>query len=245
MRKIFYSLGILICYSTIISCQLIDDTDIICTENCTTITGRLEQANGVGLADVEVIFSYIDFTPYRFERKIAKTKTDKNGNYTLVGYIDDRELKVTSSFQIWINEDDLNKSASENFIKPNDLVDKVYFDTNMMYFGIEKRDTTISIPSFSLPQKANIQINLNGFRPTSEYDLFSVINVIEYGFPLKEARISKLSASTSSESFNVRASVGKNIITVHSLKNAEDYHTVIDTVILESLSDEVILNYSY
>jgi len=94
MNKIIF---LLLAFSLFQSCQ-VDDSAKGCNENCTSVIGRVVRADNTGISNIKVAFSFVQFVPYNYTRNIAETYTDENGNYEIIGFIEDRELGINENF---------------------------------------------------------------------------------------------------------------------------------------------------
>jgi hypothetical protein len=237
----------LICLAIIISfasCEK-DDSDKACTENCTTIRGRIARADNTGIQGVEVTFSYVFYAPYSYKRIIAKTKTDDNGNYEMQGYINDNELGTNETFEIAIDKAKVENSLSDAYLKPSELTQEVFPRLERVTIpGIENRNEIIMAPNFIVPYKTDLTITLNNFVPAVPSDYFGFKHRVEYGFENQFILCKIEHATGANATFNFPAAVGNNKIQVITWKNNVNSYPVED-VLLTTIPSGQAFEYDY
>nr|WP_315258170.1 hypothetical protein [uncultured Flavobacterium sp.] len=241
------SISLTSCYGTD------DDTDKVCNGNCNVFTGRIYTENNVGIPDVEITLSYtLNQIGANYERIIAKSKTDSNGNYKIEGYIKDNEFNV-GIFHLNADENKIENSLSNNFYKPSDLVHD-NFPSNIgeyIFSNLKNRSQIIDI-DYRIPYKTNFVVNLNNFNPNTPNDKFGIGNRIEYGFKGFYNRF--LTKQSNGDGFGYGIGInttltipgvyGENFISVFRFKNGlvEDKN---ETILINNPNTNTPLNYAY
>lgn len=144
-----------------------DDTGNVCTDDCTTITGRFVTEGNTPLKGIEVIFEYkISNTLIGGRtRIIGKTRTNDNGHYKMVFFLENHEIGNSHGyFQLLVNASNLNP---QRLMRPNDLY------SGAIMYSLTTRDTIID-KSFYIPTKEHITVTLTGFSPVNADDFFEV-----------------------------------------------------------------------
>lgn len=226
-----------------------DDTTNNCSMNCTTLSGNFLTSNNEPLSNVEVSFDYkVSGTLGGGKlRKIARTKTDSKGNYSVDFYLKDEELGNSDGyFTINVNDKNLD---SNKFIGLNNNADLGY-----NIFSIQNRDTIIDA-SFFIPKKAYIKINLNNYVPQQAGDFFEVKTIFPQG--LKNKKKSSLdsyyssgigpaySAEVKNQSFNIVGAEGeKNDVVISRRKNGVTFQNEIHQIfVTPNTSIELTFDY--
>jgi hypothetical protein len=229
-----------------------DDTDKVCNGNCNVFNGRIFTENNVGLADVEITLSYsLNQIGANYNRIIAKSKTDNNGNYTIEAFIKDSEFNV-GFFHLTIDENKIENSITNEFYKPSELVNEVAPRINECSFsGLENR-TQITTIDYKIPYKTNFVVNLNNFNLTTPNDLFGVGNRIGYGFQRGYNRF--LTKQTTSQGFGyanglnttltIPGVFGENYLTIYKFKSGL-VDNILETITINNPNTNPPLNYSY
>ena len=125
MRNLTKSL-LMVLFVCLASCYGTDnDTSQICNGNCNVFTGRIYTENNTGIPDVEITLSYsLNQIGANYNRIIAKSKTDNNGNYTIEAFIKDSEFNV-GFFHLTIDENKIENSITNEFYKPSELINEI------------------------------------------------------------------------------------------------------------------------
>jgi hypothetical protein len=108
------------------SCEEInDDANIVCTENCTHIEGQILTKDQLPVKNVELIVSFQKSTGTysNYIRKIAKAKTDGNGDYNMDFYLKDEVLG--ESF-----------GGLEIYMKQNTIASKYFYPNRFNLFEV-------------------------------------------------------------------------------------------------------------
>jgi len=166
---------LLLAILTIQSCDK-DDTDLVCSTDCTVVQGQIVTAKDEPLANIPVAFNYyVGHGIGASIRRIKKTKTNENGNYSMQFFIKDEELGANA------------EGLFELRIDYGNLDPEVYMSVDPYYthaiFSIKKRDTIIT-KDFYNPKKAYITINLNDFTPTTDDDFFELKSAYPTGLKI-------------------------------------------------------------
>ena len=159
-----------------------DDLKDLCTENCTTLSGKFFTANNEPVPNITVTLNY------RISggelgggatRKIVKIKSDKNGNIYKNFYLKDSELgnNAMGYFDIKIDDSgiDVNK-----YIRTDNLIGPGSSFFGSAIYSITNRDTIINLSCY-FPKKAYIKVNLNNFIPEKTDDSFEVQTLYPFG----------------------------------------------------------------
>jgi hypothetical protein len=238
------SILVLITFLSLNSCEK-DDTNDECTGNCTTIHGRIINAENAGISNVEVKFSYFFSAPYSYVRHIAKVKTNSEGYYELHGFIKDQELG--GSFEVTVDVDKIETSLSQSFLKPSDI----RFDdgnlTRYVISEINSREEVISIPDYFIPKKIAFNISLISFSPVAPNDYFKIENKVQFGF-LGNTFIVKATNDGWAESQNsivtTTGVIGNNSLRIQTNKN-NIYSETSNEIIINNAADVPSLEYEY
>jgi hypothetical protein len=234
----------LILLISLFSCKQ-DDTDDVCTTDCTTIQGKIIRADNSGIEGVKVTFSYIISTPNYSIRNIADTYTDQNGNYSMSGYINDSEIDITKKFKITIDTLKVQSSLSNEYLKTKEIQPDILSKTdNIIIEGFESRPETINVVDYIVPFKSNLTINLNNFEPIIDYDLFGFESKVEYGFRNQKVLTKSANANSVNTHFNVITGIGENEIKVRRIKNGEATYST-ETIMINESPSNVSLNFEY
>ena len=128
------------------SCMIVDDDEVnvVCTADCTTITGRFTTEDNKPLAGMAMELDWrVDYGQTiglgGERRKIMTGETDQNGNYSFSFYAKDRDL-LEGYFSIRFH------AAEEEY----------FVHENHSYFGVydvKRRDTTVTITNYHLPRR--------------------------------------------------------------------------------------------
>lgn len=203
-----------------------DDTGNICIADCTTITGRFVTEGNTPLKGIEVILEYkVSNTLFGGRKRIiGKTRTNDNGNYNMVFFLEDHEIGNSHGyFPLLINASNLNP---QKLMRPNELY------SGAIMYSLPTRDTIID-KSFYIPTKEHITVTLTGFTPVNPDDFFEVRAYFPSGLKIGSnqmiggeyetgsAGAGKYYATTPNETFNnVLVALNElNIIRVTRTKN--------------------------
>jgi len=204
-----------------------DDTGNICTADCTTITGRFVTEGNTPLKGVEVILEYeVSNTFFGGKtRIIKKTRTNDNGNYTMVFFLEDHEIgNAHGYFLLLINPSNLN--PQKLMLRDNNLY------SGAIIYSLPTRDTIIE-KSFYIPTKERIKVTLTDFTPANNNDFFEVRTFFPSGLKIRSnptigreyetgtAGSGKYYATTTNQTFdNVLVALNElNIVRVLRTKN--------------------------
>lgn len=145
-----------------------DDTENVCSTNCTILKGRFVTKNNIPLKNIKLRLDYrVSNAPFSANTRIIKeTKTDEDGFYNMEFYLEDSEIGENGEgfFALLIDESNLNP---DNYIRR----DEIYIGDAI--YSLPTRDTIID-KSFYIPTKEFITVNLNNFVPIEDNDHFEV-----------------------------------------------------------------------
>ena len=245
MKKIFFLLSIL----TLCGCSKIeDDTDSICTSDCTILQGKFITMNNEGIPGVKVSIQYQHgggLLPY-YARKIAETVTDENGDFYKEFYIKNNELgdSAEGCFSI---DFDITSLDSNKYILTEYLYDNIC--------QINTRDTVLG-NTYYLPKRTHIKVNLNNFIPIQEDDNFEVRTLYPCGPDIGYNEFLDTKYQTGSSGYNTFSAVGKNtqlnvfvaenelnIIRIFRRKNGNNTHE--DFPLFVPSNNDIELSYDY
>ncbi len=230
-----------------------DDTNNICSSDCTILQGRFITMDNEGINGANLAFEFIRGGGYlpTYTRLISDLVSDENGNFYDEFYLEDSEIDSSSSGSLILRVNESSLNIIDNIITP-DLT-----NTNFeQWLQVSTRDTIIE-QTYYMPKKANIVVNLNNFFPILENDRFEVRSIFPYGSLSEDgynevletnyyATLSReiYGATEINNSLNVVVAENENnIIRVYKTKNG--IYTYEDVVInIDSSSpDEITLEY--
>lgn len=229
-----------------------DDIDKVCNANCNIFNGRIYTENNIGIPDVEITLSYsLNQIGANYNRIIAKSKTDSNGNYTIEAFIKDSEFNV-GVFHLTLDEYKIENSITNEFYKPSELVNQVSPRINECSFSDIENRSQIKTIDYIIRYKTNLTVNLNNFNSTNTFDQFGIGNRIPYGFQLNNNRfLTKQNTDTGfgySNGFNstiiIPSVYGVNYFRVIRFKNGLDEGTN-EIITINNPNTNPPLNYSY
>ena len=156
-----------------------DDTNNVCTSNCTVLKGKFVTLNNEPVPNIKVSLKYVRSNELAyFARKIVNTQSDQNGNFNKNFFIKDNELGITDGiFQVDIDDSNIDVNK---YIRTNNLIGNTTIDIGFAIFSIINRDTIID-NTFYIPKKAYIKVNLNNFIPQQPNDKFEVQTLYPFG----------------------------------------------------------------
>ena len=252
MKNLIKSL-LMVLFLWLASCYGIDnDTSQICNGNCNVFTGRIYTENNTGIPDVEITLTYkLNQIGANYERIIAKSKTDRNGNYNFEGFIKDNEFN-TGFFHLTVDESKIENSITNEFYKPSELVNEVAPRINECLIPNLVSRTQITNIDYKIPYKTYLTVNLNNFNLTTPNDQFGIGNRIEYGFQVGYNRF--LTKQTTSQGFGyanglnttltVPGVFGENYLTIYKFKSGL-VDNILQTITINNPNTNPPLNYSY
>jgi hypothetical protein len=159
-----------------------DDTDNICTSNCTTLQGRFITLDNVGIKGVKVSLKYrISGGPLGggSKRLIVDTETDESGNFSAEFYINDNELGETANGYFKIDYEDRYLDVTKYILSDNQIGTTTQ-PLGQAIYSISNRDTIIG-NTYYLPKKTKIKVHLNNFDPLQDDDYFEVRTLYPFG----------------------------------------------------------------
>lgn len=247
MKKIILFINVILLYS---SCEKVDDdTNLSCIENCTHIEGKITTKNNLPVKNVQLIFRFQKSTGTNsiYTRKIAKAKTDSNGNYSMDFYLKDEELG--DSGPGWLNM----------FIEQNSINGSLFYVNRIYLFEdilpIYDRNTS-RINNVYLPTKKDLKIKLQNFVQLQEGDYFEVQLYVPSGFENNELNtygnyyryhtegINKYRINVSSKTFTIPAALNQtNYVVLVRMKNGLYSEETIPVAVDEN--SNTILTYDY
>lgn len=250
--KIIIKFLILILCVNLSSCNRNDDDAYVCNGDCNIFKGRIYTEDNIGIPNVQISVSYTtsySLGPNR-TRVIAKSKTDSEGFYQIEGYIKDDEFN-NGSFRLTIDDNKIENSISNNFLKPSELYEGVYDDNNVYFIPNLINRSQIITTDYKIPYKTNLVVNLNDFYPTTTNDVFGVGNGIKYGF---ESEYRFLTKQLNNQGFGFSNGVnstiivpcvyGENHLRIYKFRNGLNEY-IDDIITVTNPNTTLPLNYSY
>lgn len=229
-----------------------DDSDKEFTGQPNIFTGRIYTEDNAGIANVEVTLTYsLDQIGANYQRIIAKSKSDINGNYRIEGFVKDNEFN-SGIFTLTVDKNKIENTLSQVFYKPSELVNEAAPQINELIIGeLNDRNQVIN-SDYKIPYKTTLQINLNDFNPTSANDRFGVGNKINYGFSSNFNKF--LTKQTDNTGFGyaiglkttivLPSAFGENNLRIFRFKNGVIDDTL-ETVNVENPNTNQPLNYNF
>ncbi len=247
MKKIILLINVILLFS---SCEKVDDdTNLNCIENCTHIEGKITTKDNLPVKNIQLIFRFQKSigTNSIYTRKIAKTKTDSNGNYSMDFYLKDEELG--DSGPGWLNM----------FIVQNSINGNLFYVSNICLFEdilpILDRNTSL-VKNVYLPTKKEIKIKLKNFVKLQEGDYFEVQLYVPSGFEDNEFNgygnyfryhteaINKYRINIASQTFTIPAALNQtNYVVLVRMKNGVYTEETIPVSVDEN--SNTVLTYDY
>lgn len=231
-----------------------DDSNNICSSDCTILQGRIITTNNQGISGINLTFEYSLSSPLSsYTRLISDINSNDNGNFYDEFYLEDKEIDENSYGNLILRIDESSLNANEDIITP----DLANISLPESWFNINNRDTIIE-QNYYFPKKTNITVNLNNFVPIQENDRFQVRALFPYGYENPEPDNYNViletiyiptnglihSASEINNSFNViLAQNEKNIIRVYKTKNGIYTYDEITLDVNTSSPNEITLEY--
>lgn len=174
MKKIILLLNVILFFS---SCEKVeDDSNEICTGNCTTLSGKVYTQGNTPLKNVAIKFKFQKQDPNNtnntLTRIISKVRTNNLGEYNMDFYLKDEELGQ------WAGTFTLN--ADKNTL-PGTVFYEDYFNLYDNLYSILTRDVSIQ-RNLYIPTLKKIKIKLNGFNGDTQEDYFRVLTEVPCGY---------------------------------------------------------------
>ena len=166
MKKILFTFLILLISFSCVK----DDSENVCSVDCTLFTGRILAAGDIGIENAEIRLYYNKRgTLGSFTRIIANGKSDNKGFYKLSAFLEDRELMNDGGkLYLEINKDILSAVTPSTHLEANQVLST---NPNIEFSGFSRRDTIVE-HNFIVPKKTALTINLREFRPIISGDYF-------------------------------------------------------------------------
>lgn len=174
MKKIILLITIILVFS---SCEKIDDdSNLVCTENCTTIFGKVYTQYNTPLKNVAMKFKFQTTDPQNsnltLTRILSKVRTNNLGEYSMNFYLKDEELGE------WVGSFTLN--ADKNSV-PSTVFYDDYFNLYDEIYNLLTRDVVLQRDLY-IPTLKRVKIKLNGFNGPSTEDYFRVLVEVPCGY---------------------------------------------------------------
>lgn len=170
-----YFLVTVLSFLFLVSCEKVDDdSDLVCTSNCTSVSGIVYTQNNIRLKNSILKFRYQEHigTGGLYSRILSREKTNSMGEYSMSFFIKDEELG--SSFDLYPEK--------------NSISDKVFYPEYYNLFttlNVENRGLNVQ-RNLYIPTAKKVKIELNNFSLISNEDYFSFEVVLPCGFDLED-----------------------------------------------------------
>lgn len=239
---------------TLCSCfQENDDSNDVCSSNCTTLQGQVMTTNNQGIVGINLTFEFFKGASLSsYTRLISDINSNDNGNFYDEFYLENEEVDENSNGNLILRIDESDLNAREDIITPDsaNIILERWFDIN-------NRDTIIE-QNYYFPKKTNIVINLNNFIPLLENDRFEIRPLFPYGFENPEPEDYNdiletiyvptngplYEATETNNSLNViLAQNEKNIIRIYKTKNGVYTYDEIILDVDSSSPNEITIEY--
>ena len=230
-----------------------NDTNKVCSSDCTILQGRVITTNNEGVSGINLTFEFFRGASISsYTRLISDINSDNNGNFYDEFYLEDEEIDENSYGNLILKIDESDLNNIEDIITP-DLAN-IYLER---WFDITNRDTLIE-QTYYFPKKTNVVVNLNNFIPLQENDRFEVRPLFPYGFENPEPDYYNdilettfaptngplYKATETNNSLNViLAQNEKNIIRVYKTKNGVYTYDEIIIDVNSNSPEEITIEY--
>ena len=173
MNRIYFIIAAFVLFS----CEKVeDDSNEVCSEDCTSLTGKVYTHSNTPLKNVAMKFKFqtVDSinNNIRLTRILSKVRTNNLGEYSMNFYLKDEELGE------WVGRFTLN--ADKNTVSSS-----VFYEDNFnLYdniYNILTRDVTIQ-RNLYIPTLKKVKIKLNGFNGPAIEDYFRVLVEVPCGY---------------------------------------------------------------
>lgn len=174
MKKIYF---IIITIFVLFSCEKVeDDSNEVCYENCTSLSGKVYTQSNTPIKNVEMKFKFQKTDPENYNltltRVLSKVRTNNLGEYSMNFYLKDEELGE------WVGSFTLN--ADKNTI-PSSVFYEDYFNLYDDMYNIQTRDIAIQ-RNLYIPTLKRVKIKLNSFNGPATEDYFRVLVEVPCGY---------------------------------------------------------------
>lgn len=188
-----------------------DDTDIGCTSDCTTISGRVVTSGNLPLKGIKIQLKYIESRLFYYHSWLKReTTTDASGFYSMSFNIKEDEVETfegssSSYFELQI---DLNNLDPDKYFLPEHISET---DTSYSWSPIIslKRDTAY-YESLYIPTKDYITVTLKNFQPTHKNDHFEVRTFFPWGMKTDEIKMLNTEYGITSSGYDNFVAEGEN-----------------------------------
>lgn len=194
-NQLFAICLLFLCVISFISCSKEeDDSQAVCTSDCTAIMGKILTSGNRPLSGIDIEVNYQKTLGFsNLTRKKAATKSDEKGYFDIRFYIRDDELIKDEWLRMLELNINLKKLDPKQYILPGDMISNSDYTKDPpvittadvpaitgVYLTFE-RDTTCGVDCY-IPQKRYVNVTLTGFKPQQKYDRFKVITFFPWGF---------------------------------------------------------------
>ncbi len=201
MKKTLFILFILFAF---VGCEKEeDDTKIVCTSDCTTISGHVVTSGKLPLKGVKLQLKYIEQRMFYYHSWLKReTITDANGFYSMSFNIKDGEVmsfekQSYSHFNLQVDLSNLD--SDKYFLSYYSLENDTTYSLST-HLSL-KQDTTYNA-SFYIPAKDYITVTLKNFQPAQAVDHFEVQTFFPWGTKSDEKKLLNTEYGISSSGYD-------------------------------------------
>jgi len=201
MRK---TLSVLLIMFALTSCEKEeDDTDIVCTSDCTTISGRVVTSGNLPLKGVKLQLKYIEQRMFYYHSWLKReATTDANGLYRMSFNIKNSEVGTSDgqTYSYFELRADLNNLDPEKYFLPEHIS-----ETDISYFwssNISLKQNSEYTESLYIPAKDYITVTLKNYHPTQAADHFEVKTFFPWGTKSDEKKMLNTEYGISSSGYD-------------------------------------------
>ena len=176
MKKIILLSSIILFFS---SCEKVhDDSNLVCTTDCTSISGKVYTQGDTPLKNVLMKFRFqksIGINALQ-TRILSKERTTNLGQYSMDFYIKDEELgEGVGGFDLYPDKNTL----------PGNVFYPDYSQLFYSFYDIENRNFSMQ-KNLYIPTLKKVKVKLSGFHLDAPGDYFNVEILLPCGFDLDE-----------------------------------------------------------
>ena len=174
MKKIILLINVILFFS---SCEKVEnDSNEVCTGNCTSVAGKVYTQSNIPLKNVAMKFKFqtndLQNPNITLTRIISKVGTNNLGEYSMNFYLKDEELgEWTGTFTL---------NADKNTV-PGNVFYEDYFNLYDVMYNILTRDVSIHRDLY-IPTLKKVKIKLNNFNGPAQEDYFRVLVEVPCGY---------------------------------------------------------------
>jgi hypothetical protein len=172
MKKIILLLSVILFFS---ACEKVDDdSGLVCTQNCTSISGKVYTQGNIPLRNVMMKFRFRKSigTNAHYNRIMSKERSNNLGQYSMDFFIKNEELgEGVGSFDLYPDKTTL----------PGNVFYPDYSDLFYGMYDIMDRDFSLQ-KNLYLPTLKKVKIKLTNFHGVAQEDYFRILVHLPCGF---------------------------------------------------------------